>query len=161
MTERGQGWRENTAPRAEASRRRIAAAVAAACTVPVGFWLKYGRVGRWTSWTHAHGAGAAYVAFWTFVLRAWAPQMRAGTAAAAVLAVTCCLEFLQTVSTPWLDAVRRTTLGAWLLGEQFDAADIPWYGVGALAAYVLLRWLDRRECGGGGEENGEHLVTRN
>jgi hypothetical protein len=68
-----------------------------------------------------------------------------GTAivAALAVAVSCADEFSQLYHAPWIDTVRRTTLGHLVLGDTFTWADIAAYlvgiGFGASAEVVAIR----------------------
>jgi hypothetical protein len=68
-----------------------------------------------------------------------------GTAWVAGLAFgMCCLvEFSQLYRAPWLDAARRTWLGALVLGDTFAWRDIAAYLVG-VAFGAVVEWAMRR-----------------
>jgi hypothetical protein len=67
---------------------------------------------------------------------------------ALAVAVSCADEFSQLYHAPWIDTIRRTTLGHLVLGDTFAWGDIAAYvvgiGVGATAEWVTsclnLRW---------------------
>jgi hypothetical protein len=73
-----------------------------------------------------------------------------GTAlvAALAVAVSCADEFSQLYHAPWIDTVRRTTLGHLVLGDTFAWGDIAAYLVGigfgaaaeCIASRINWRW---------------------
>ncbi|MEZ6035852.1 MAG: DUF2809 domain-containing protein [Planctomycetota bacterium] len=67
-----------------------------------------------------------------------ARSVRLGTAAFAVSAA---VEFTQLLSWQWLADLRANRLGALLLGQGFQWADLVAYAAGALLAGVTDRWL--------------------
>jgi hypothetical protein len=83
--------------------------------------------------------GISYVFF--FILAAGAVTRKASSTAIAisVLAVTCCLEFLQLWHPLWLEACRRTIPGRLLLGTTFEWTDFPPYFIGAVLGWAVSR----------------------
>lgn len=69
-----------------------------------------------------------------------ARSVRLGTAAFAVSAA---VEFTQLLSWQWLADLRANRLGALLLGQGFQWADLVAYAAGALLAAVTDHWLHR------------------
>lgn len=63
----------------------------------------------------------------------------------AIIAVLVCwgVELSQLYHPPWLDGLRRTTLGSLTLGTGFDARDFAAYAMGVAAAFILERTLVR------------------
>jgi len=114
---------------------------ALAVVTPLGFAAKFvlplwlpGAAGRWCL---LYGAAVLYEVFWVLVLRLFAPRWSPARCAAIVLAITCALEFLQLVRVPWLVALRRTFVGAALLGNGFDWWDFPHYAIGCVAGAIV------------------------
>jgi threonine/homoserine efflux transporter RhtA len=68
------------------------------------------------------------------------------------IAVSCAVESGQLYHAPWLDAVRRTTLGHLVLGDTFAWGDIADYlvgiGAGATAEWAIehVSWHWRGRC---------------
>ncbi|MFL6447140.1 MAG: DUF2809 domain-containing protein [Bryobacteraceae bacterium] len=87
--------------------------------------------------------GLTYVLFFILVILAFRLRASAFLVAAAVLVVTCSLEFLQLWHPVWLEACRRTIPGRLLLGTTFEWTDFPPYFVGAAGGWLLLRTLNR------------------
>jgi len=48
-----------------------------------------------------------------------------------------CIEFLQLYQTEWIVAIRRTTLGYYVLGQGFLWSDLVYYTLGVLIAFRL------------------------
>ena len=88
--------------------------------------------------------GLLYVVFWTFLVLAVAPRLRAGPVALGVLLVTTALELLQLWQPPFLAGIRATFLGHALLGSTFAASDLPYYALGAGLAYAGACWVQWR-----------------
>lgn len=88
--------------------------------------------------TYAGDALWAALVFWLLALR-W---RRRGTTLLAVSAVTiaCAVEFSQLYHAPWIDSLRRTSLGALVLGRGFLPSDFACYAAGVTAA-AALDWL--------------------
>ncbi len=74
------------------------------------------------------------------------PARRTAAVAALAVAVCCAVEFSQLYHAPWIDAIRRTTLGALALGDTFAWGDIAAYLVG-IALGAALEWAARRAFG--------------
>ena len=65
----------------------------------------------------------------------------AGRRAAMALAIAVAVELTQLYHAPWLDALRATRLGGWLLGFGFLWSDLACYAAGVGAAFALERLL--------------------
>lgn len=79
---------------------------------------------------------AAMMVWWVALLlplRDW--RVRGAIAYGICVAV----ETSQLVHTPWLDALRATTLGHLVLGSDFDSRDLAAYAIGVLLALLLER----------------------
>ena len=48
-----------------------------------------------------------------------------------------CIEFLQLYRAEWLLAIRRTTLGHYVLGQGFLWSDLAFYTLGILIAFLI------------------------
>ena len=83
----------------------------------------------------------ASMMFWW--ISAAAPRVARTGRAATALAVCWTVEFSQLVSTPALDAVRRTLPGHLVLGSGFDPRDLVAYAAGVLVAMLVDRGLRR------------------
>jgi hypothetical protein len=114
-----------------------------AVIVPVGFYSKFYR-GPGALWVNGSLGGVFYDIFWCLLVALILPRARPGKIALAVLTATCFLEFLQLWHPPFLEAIRRTFLGATILGSTFDWSDFPYYFVGSGIGWLWLQ-LRRRQ----------------
>lgn len=110
-------------------------------------------------WTvHAHGSGLGPVlrdvlgdALWAAMMVGWmgalAPNVRPLQRALAAYAVCVVVELSQGYHAPWIDSVRRTSLGHLVLGSDFDPRDFLAYALGVAGAWVLdAGWIARRRA---------------
>ena len=109
----------------------------ATLSVIAGFWLRFDAPIS-PNLRDASG-GISYVFFFILAVGALAPKASSGAIAITVLAVTCCLEFLQLWHPLWLEACRRTIPGRLLLGTTFEWTDFPPYFLGAALGYAVSR----------------------
>ena len=108
----------NAVPMLKSERIRLTLAIAA--VVPAGLVIKFCVPGALGKWCNLYGAAVLCEVCWVLVLRLVLPRLAPLTCGAIVFVVTCALEFLQLWHPPALDAVRRTFLGAALLGTSFE-----------------------------------------
>lgn len=55
-----------------------------------------------------------------------------------------CIEFLQLYRAEWLLAIRRTTLGHYVLGQGFLWSDLGFYTLGIMIAFLMDRnWVKK------------------
>ena len=100
-------------------------------------------VGPGAAWLNNSFDGVPYEIFWCLFVSLFLPRIRPWRIASGVLAATCGLEFMQLWHPSFLEALRRSFLGAAILGTTFDWADFPWYFVGSGAGWL---WLEKL-CG--------------
>ncbi len=74
---------------------------------------------------------AAMIAWWVGAL---VPRARLPSRSAAAYAICAVVEVSQLYHTPWLDALRATTVGHLVLGSGFDPRDLAAYAVGVAGA---------------------------
>ena len=79
------------------------------------------------------GLWAAMVVWWIGVL---VPRASVRSRSLAALAFSWTVEASQLCHAPWLEHVRATTLGRFVLGSGFDAGDLLAYTLGVLAAAI-------------------------
>lgn len=108
--------------------------------IPLGFLSKF-YSGPGEDFVNNSLGGLLYVVFWTLLFSLIFPGTRALKVAAAVLLVTCTLEFLQRWHPPFLEWVRASFIGATLIGNTFVWSDLIWYIAGSLVSLALLRGL--------------------
>jgi len=61
--------------------------------------------------------------------------------AAVALAIACLDEFSQLYQAPWINAIRRTTMGHLVLGSTFSWGDMAAYAVGIFMGALIDAWL--------------------
>ena len=83
----------------------------------------------------------ASAAYWALGVASPGLAMRARATIALAIAVA--VELSQLYHAPWLDAIRRTRPGAWLLGFGFLWSDLACYVVGVILAVAIDRALRR------------------
>jgi hypothetical protein len=72
------------------------------------------------------------------------PRATTGVVAAVALSLSVLVELGQLLKPPWLEAIRRTTLGGLLLGFDFVPSDLACYTLGvALGALGERLWSKR------------------
>jgi hypothetical protein len=108
---------------------------------PAGFLFKfYARAGH--RWFNDYGGGFLYEVFWCLVVFLFIPYRKYITQIALwVLIITCILETLQLWHPPFLQQIRSTFLGAALIGTTFVWWDFPYYVLGCIIGWVLMRML--------------------
>jgi len=92
--------------------------------------------------TYAGDALWAALVFW--LLSMVRPRARTIMLFAASVAIAFLVEISQLYQAEWLDAIRRTTPGALVLGQGFLWSDLVSYLVGAGVAAVIDRWRTTR-----------------
>jgi len=107
-----------------------------------GVLLKH-HAGTHQIWYHNALGGILYELFWCLAFRLFFKEARPAGIAAAVFALTCLLEFLQTWHPPFLEAARSGYVGRVLLGTTFNPVDFLWYAAGSLLGWGLLVWIKR------------------
>jgi hypothetical protein len=71
------------------------------------------------------------------------PQASTARLAVLAFAISCGVEFSQLYQAPWLNEIRRTTIGHLVLGSTFSWFDIAAYAVGVLVAALVDGLLAR------------------
>ena len=96
-----------------------------------------------------HAGDALYtVAAFCALALLW-PAARGASLAWTALAASAAVEASQLLSWPWLLDLRSTRIGALLLGQGFQAADLFAYACGALGAWCLDGACARRRAAEG------------
>ena len=129
--------------RRAAGRGRRGYAALALLTIAVGLASRAVR-----PWLPAAAGDVLGDALWAAMMFWWVgvgrPRASTRARAAAALATAALVEAAQLYRVPWLDAVRRTTLGHLVLGSAFDWRDLGAYALGVAAAAALDHELWRR-----------------
>lgn len=124
---------------------RVRLGLAILTIVPAGLYTKH-YTGPAATWVHNYLGGVFYEWFWIWVWMWLRPTSKPATVGFLVLGVTTLLEFLQLVSTPWLQAIRSHWVGQALVGTSFSWLDLPHYVLGTLSGVYLARWLGRAKA---------------
>lgn len=119
--------------------KRTHLAAALLLTIITGYYLRFHA--PLPDWLRDSAGGAAYVVCFAIVARF---RLAVRQAVLASLLFTCAVEFLQLWRAPMVERVRHTRPGRLLLGATFSWADFPPYAAGAIFAWVVLAYLDRR-----------------
>ncbi|MFC9291390.1 DUF2809 domain-containing protein [Streptomyces sp. NPDC057052] len=122
----------------ETNRTRLAAAVSAAVVVGAGLGLRAVAAGD----VAKYGGDALYTLLLVALVVLVAPRVRARKAGVVALAVSWGVEFLQLSELP-AELSRHSTAARLVLGSTFDAPDLFWYAVGALAGGLVLAAVPR------------------
>lgn len=115
-------------------RRRAAPAAAAVVTVAAGLSVRSVLGGDLAK--YAGDALYALLIFWLVLVVA--PRSRAWVAAAVAFGVSVAVELFQLTGVP-AGLGARSTLARLVLGTTFNAPDLPFYAVGAVAGWALYR----------------------
>ncbi len=92
-------------------------------------------------WIQSHAGGFFYVVFWVLLAAVVWSRASPFRLAAAVLTVTCVLEFLQLWHPRPLELLRGHVPGRLLIGTTFSWRDIPPYLAGSLVGALVVQWL--------------------
>lgn len=99
---------------------------------------------RWGSglpaWVTLYAGDALWALLVFWLIRGGCPRWQSVRAGLATASFALTIELSQLWQTPWLDAVRHTTLGALVLGQGFRWSDLLCYAAG-IAAGVGLEQL--------------------
>ncbi|CAM5280347.1 hypothetical protein STENM223S_11411 [Streptomyces tendae] len=85
-----------------------------------------------------YGGDALYTLLLSALVRVAAPRTAPAKAAAVALAVSWAVEFLQLTDLP-AHLARQSTAARLVLGSTFNAPDLFWYAVGAVAGWWVVR----------------------
>jgi hypothetical protein len=78
-----------------------------------------------------------------FILSFLWPATSTAKRAAGAVAISFAVEFSQLYHRPWIDEIRRTWLGAMVLGWGFDWRDLLCYVAGVFLGIIVERWARR------------------
>jgi Protein of unknown function (DUF2809) len=120
---------------------RTRAILSIALVLALGLLSKFFYHGPAHVWVNDSLGGVFYVILWSLGVFFLMPRRSPGRIAAAVLAATCALEFLQLWHPPFLQMLRHHLLGRSILGTDFDWTDFPYYFAGAAITWMWLHWL--------------------
>lgn len=128
------------------NKQQIIAIIILALLIPVGFYSKiYSGIG--SHWVNNKLGGVFYEIFWCLVFFIIFTKSKPIHVAVGVLVVTSLLEFVQLLNNPFLEVIRSNFIGQTIIGNSFAWSDFPYYFVGSLLGYLVLRWIRRFESG--------------
>ncbi|MEU6525860.1 DUF2809 domain-containing protein [Streptomyces sp. NPDC046924] len=116
-----------------ATRRRLAAAVAAPAVIGAGLGLRTVATGD----VAKYGGDALYTLLVLALVVLVAPRMTPPRATGVALAVSWGIEFLQLTGLP-AQLARHSTVAPLVLGSTFNAPDLFWYVVGAAVGLLVM-----------------------
>lgn len=111
-------------------------------TTGLGFFLKYINC-PFSNFFNNSLAGSAYVVFWIILANIIFPKIKPLKIAVAVTLLTSILECIQLLDTPSLNYLRKFWLGKTILGTTFTITDFPYYIIGGVAGFFMLKFLSR------------------
>ncbi|WP_328905208.1 DUF2809 domain-containing protein [Streptomyces sp. NBC_00234] len=124
-------------------RVRLVAAGAAVLTVAAGLGVRAVAGGD----VAKYAGDALYTVLIHVLVVLIAPRVSPRVAAGTALAFSWAVEFAQLTGLP-AELSARSTAARLVLGSTFNAPDLLWYGVGALAAGCVHAWAGRRRAAG-------------
>jgi len=117
--------------------RRIVSGICILILVPLGFLVKeYHGIGEHI--VSDKLAGTLYVIFWSILFYFFFYRTTVKILVLSVFIATCSLEFLQLVSTPFLNAIRSGYIGRALIGNSFSWTDFIFYILGSIISYYII-----------------------
>jgi hypothetical protein len=121
---------------------RIISLIALVALSIVGFWMWKCYRGWADCWIRFYISSIVYVMILSVGLFTVLPSRKnVWRIPLIVFVLTCGLEFLQLYKPPILQAFRAMLIGAALIGTDFVWLQFPFYVIGALCSYLLLRFI--------------------
>ncbi|MFD3498082.1 DUF2809 domain-containing protein [Streptomyces sp. NPDC058678] len=111
---------------------RLAAAGAAVVTAGAGLGLRSVTEGG----VAKYGGDALYTVLIHTLVVLMLPRVAPATAAGSALAVSWVVEFVQLTEVP-AELSERSSVARLVLGSTFNPPDLLWYGVGAVAGWLV------------------------
>ena len=106
--------------------------------IPIGLASKV-YPGPFHEWVNNSLGGVFYEMFWVLLVVLIKPQLPPGWVAFWIFVVTSILEFAQLWKPPFLEIIRATLVGRFLLGTTFSWWDFPYYILGCEWAWLGLK----------------------
>lgn len=119
------------------TRARMKYGALIAVTVAAGLTTRVFKA-RFPATMDALGDGLWAMMIFLLISFAW-PTAGVWRRAGAALAFAFAVEFSQIYHAPWIDRIRRTTVGATVLGFTFDWKDLMWYTAGVVLGVIVSR----------------------
>ena len=125
-------------------RRRFFTLFLIPIVILIGLGFKYYR-GPGEVWVNHYGpASVAYEVLWMLFGFLIFPRRKSIIPIAIVVLVsTCAIEFLQLYHPPWLESLRQTFAGKFILGTTFSWWDFIAYPIGCLTGVHVLRYVSK------------------
>ncbi|MGB7441313.1 MAG: DUF2809 domain-containing protein [Coleofasciculaceae cyanobacterium] len=125
------------------SNRRWLTIISLLVVVPLGIFSKF-YTGPLQWWFYGYGGAVLYEIFWCLFVFLLIPGKKAVKLIPLwVFIITCIIEFIQLLQTPFLQVLRASFLGKWLLGSTFVWWDFPHYFLGCLLGWFWLQQIWR------------------
>jgi len=106
--------------------------------IPLGFATKF-YVGPGSIWVSNYLGGIIYVVFFILLVAILLPNISQIKVSISVLCATCILEIMQLWHPYLLEIVRSYFIGRALIGNGFDWFDFPYYILGTIIGYFVLK----------------------
>ena len=110
--------------------------------VPSGFYTKI-YSGQACDWVNDKLAGVFYEIFWCLVFYILLPKSKPVKIAIWVLIITCVLELVQLLDNAFLEIIRSNFIGQTIIGNSFTWSDFPYYFIGSVLGYLILKNLEK------------------
>jgi hypothetical protein len=125
---------------------RLIAIICLIVIVPLGLYTK-AYVGLGQDWINNSSGGVLYEIFFCLLILLIIPKAQPGSIVGSVFFFTCVIEFMQLWHPPFLQAIRRTFIGATLLGTSFAGTDFIYYVIGSVLGWLILLTIIRIASG--------------
>ncbi len=122
------------------TRRVILTLLALAIITPLGFFTKF-YSGPAANWVSNSFGGVLYEVFWCLILFLIFRKLSLLQISMIVFVVTCFLEFSQLWKPHFLQVLREHFIVRTLIGSSFTWFDFPYYMVGSLIGYILMKGI--------------------
>ncbi len=121
------------------TKTRLVYAILIALVIPAGLATR--AVKQKFPWLGDAAGDALWATMAFFIVSFGCPTVNLWLRAIAAVGIAFAVEFGQLYHAPWIDSIRRTTLGAMVLGSTFVASDLVCYVVGVAFGVVVERWI--------------------
>ena len=123
-------------------KNKIYAVIFLILIIPFGFYIKlYSGAGH--EWMNNKLGGVLYEIFWCLVFYILLPKSKPAKIAIWVLIITCALEFVQLLDNSLLEIIRSDFIGQTIIGNSFTWSDFPYYFIGSVLGYLILKNLEK------------------
>ncbi len=110
--------------------------------VPAGFYTKM-YSGPACNWVNDKLGGVLYEIFWCLVFYILLPKSKPLKIAIWVFVITCILELVQLLNNSFLEIIRSDFIGQTIIGNSFTRSDFPYYFIGSVLGYLMLKNLEK------------------